>query len=163
MENKNIILGITLFIVAISIKAQETTSTTGGEASGNGGTVSYTVGQIVCSTKIGINGNSIAHGVQQPFEISVIEGIKAAKGIKLSFSAYPNPTTDYLTIKIRNYKTKNLEYQVYDIKGKLLQKILAKDTEQIINMQDYPTASYFIKILDNKKEIKLFKIIKNKR
>ncbi len=72
------------------------------EASGSDGTASYTVGQVVYTTETGTNGYSIAQGVQQPFEISVVTGIKEAKDISLSVSAYPNPTSDYLIVKVEN-------------------------------------------------------------
>jgi hypothetical protein len=34
------------------------------------------------------------------YEISVVTGIDEAKGINLSVTAYPNPTTDYLTLEV---------------------------------------------------------------
>jgi len=154
-----------------SLQAQEDTTTAGGEASGSGGSASYTVGQVVYTTNVGTNGNSVAEGVQQPYEISVVTGIPEAKDISLSVSAYPNPTSDYLTIKVENYKTENLQYVVFDISGKLLQQVKSTGNETSINIQDYPAANYFVKvyavgkndrtgILDKQKEIKVFKIIK---
>ncbi len=160
MKKRTILLVMVLFVAVISTKAQETVSATGGEASGSGGSASYTVGQVVYTTSTGTNG-SVAEGVQQPYEISVVTGIKEAEGINLSVLAYPNPATDYLTVKVENYKTDNLQYQVFDINGKLLQTVNATGQETSINIQDYPVANYFIKVLDNKKEIKVFKIIKS--
>ena len=144
-----------------SLQAQEAVTTAGGEASGGGGSASYTVGQTVYTTETGTNGNSIAQGVQQPFEISAVTGIEEAKGISLNVSVYPNPTTDYLTVKVENYETANLQYQVFDINGKLLQSIKATGEETQINTSNLVPANYFVKVLDNKKEIKVFKIIKN--
>jgi len=144
-----------------SLQAQEAVTTAGGEASGGGGSASYTVGQTVYTTETGTNGNSIAQGVQQPFEISTVTGIEEAKGISLNVSVYPNPTTDYLTVKVENYETANLQYQVFDINGKLLQSIKATGEETQINTSNLVPANYFVKVLDNKKEIKVFKIIKN--
>ena len=69
--------------------------------------------------KIGAKG-SVAQGVQQPFEISVITGLEEAQGINLSVRAYPNPTTDYLTLSISEFDISNLLYQLYDMQGKLL-------------------------------------------
>ena len=79
------------------MQTQETLTTSGGEAS-------YTVGQVIYTTKYRNEGNSVAQGVQQPYEISVILGIPEAKDINLSVSAYPNPTTNYLTVKAENCK-----------------------------------------------------------
>ena len=160
MKKRTILLVMVLFVAVISTKAQETVSATGGEASGSGGSASYTVGQVVYTTSVGTDG-SIAEGVQQPYEISVVTGIKEAEGINLSVLAYPNPATDYLTVKVENYETANLQYQVFDINGKLLQSVKATGQETQIEISEFVPANYFIKVLDNKKEIKVFKIIKS--
>jgi len=143
-----------------NLQAQETTTTAGGEASGGGGSASYTVGQVIYTTNEGTGGNTVAQGVQQPYEISVVAGIVEAKNISLSVSAYPNPTTDYLTVKVENYETVNLQYQVFDINGKLLQTVKATGQETQIETSELVPANYFVKVLDSEKEIKVFKIIK---
>ena len=81
--NKNILISnlVLLFIIVSNfLTAQEAITTSGGDASGSGGSVSYSVGQILYSTNTGANG-SVAHGVQQPFEISVVIGIEEASSI----------------------------------------------------------------------------------
>jgi len=168
---KLITFTVLLFFGLSNLQAQTAIPTTGGEASGSGGSASYTVGQIVYTTNVGTNGNSIAEGVQQPYEISVITSIPEAKGINLSVSAYPNPTTNYLTVKVENYETANLQYQVFDINGKLLQTVEATGQETKIKTNNLVNGNYFVKVyavgkndntgIDNKKEIKVFKIIKN--
>ncbi len=161
-KNKLKLAAVALFFLGLSnLQAQQTTTTAGGEASGSGGTASYTVGQVVYTTNEGANGNTVAQGVQQPFEISVVTGIKEAKDISLSVSAYPNPTTDYLIVKVENYETANLQYVVYDINGKLLQTIKATGQETQIETINLVPANYFVKVLDNSREVKTFKIIKN--
>ncbi|MGB4293795.1 MAG: hypothetical protein WBJ37_13065 [Bacteroidales bacterium] len=59
------------------LKAQNTVTSAGGDASGSGGSVSYTTGQIVYTTVSSAN-NSVAQGVQQPWEISVVTEIEKA-------------------------------------------------------------------------------------
>ena len=153
-------LVILLFFGLSKLQAQEATTTAGGEASASGGYASYTVGQVVYTTKTGTNGNSVIEGVQQPYEISVVTGITEAKDINLSVSAYPNPTSNYLTVKVENYETANLQYMIFDINGKLLQTVKATGTETKIETNNLVPANYFVKVLDDKKEIKVFKIIK---
>jgi len=84
------------------LQAQTSINATDGNASGSGGSVSYSVGQVVYTTNTGTTG-SVAQGVQQPFEILVVTGLEEAKGINLSVSAYPNPTTDYLTLEVPDF------------------------------------------------------------
>jgi len=55
-----------------------------------------------------------------------------------------------------------LQYTVFDINGKLLQTIKATGGETQIQTSQLVPAHYFVKVLDNQKEIKVFKIIKNK-
>ena len=64
------------------LQAQTSVNATGGDASGSGGSVSYSVGQVVYTTNTGTSG-SVAQGVQQPYEISVVTAIEEAKGINL--------------------------------------------------------------------------------
>lgn len=142
------------------LQAQESINTTGGNASGAGGTASYSVGQVVYTTNTGTNG-SLAQGVQQPFEISIVMSIPEAKGINLSVSAYPNPTTDLLILEVKDFGNSALSFQLYDMQGKLLEtKTITGNKTNIVTSNLMP-ANYFVKVLENNKEIKVFKILKN--
>jgi len=144
------------------LQAQESVNATGGNASGSGGTVSYSVGQVVYTTNIGTNG-SVAQGVQQPYEISVVTGLEEAKGINLTVSAYPNPTTDYLTLEVDASTTLSIQsmaYQLYDMQGKLLQNEKITSNQASIVMSNLVPATYFVKVTESNKEVKTFKIIK---
>lgn len=152
---------ILISLCFMGTQAQQVVPATGGEATGSGGTVSYTVGQLVYKTNSGTNG-SVAEGVQQPYEISEIIGIEEAKSINLDWIVYPNPTTDVLKLNIGNYENNNLLFQLYDLKGKIIDRKKIISEETIINVSALPTAIYFLKIIDNEQEVKTFKIIKNK-
>ncbi len=93
------ILLIAIIVASSAVTAQESTNTTRGNASRSGGTTSYSVGQLVYATHSALNG-SIAQGVQQSYEVSVETEIKEAEFVNLLVAAYPNPTTDYLTLSI---------------------------------------------------------------
>lgn len=168
------LLALLIFILPLStLMAQETIPATGGSALGSGGTVSYSVGQIVYKTNNGTNG-SVAQGVQQPFEISVITEIEQARDINLTFSVYPNPTTDYLTLEVdasTTLSTQAMMYQLYDMQGKLLQNEKIIDKQTSIDMNNLVPATYFVKVYavrindltcvtEGNKEVKTFKIIK---
>jgi len=155
---KLIILGL-LFFGLSNLQAQETISTTGGDASGSGGTSSYTIGQVFYTTNVGTPG-SVAHGVQQAYEVSVVLEIEKAKDINLEITAFPNPTTEYLIVNIGNYEIDDLNFQIFDLNGKLLQLIKATGQETRIETKNLANANYFVKVIDENKEIKVFKIIK---
>ena len=142
------------------LQAQESVNATSGNASGSGGSASYSVGQLVYTTNTGTTG-SVAQGVQQPFEISVVTGIEEAKGINLLVTAYPNPTTDYLTLEVQDFELSTLHFQLYDMNGKLLQNEKITVNQTSIVMSNLVPATYFVKVTQGNKEVKTFKIIKN--
>lgn len=149
------------FIFSFStVTAQESVNTTGGNASGSGGSASYSVGQLVYTTSTGSAG-SVAQGVQQAWEISVITAIEQARDINLICSAYPNPTSDLLTLKIDNYDNENLSYKLFDSNGKPLESKKISGNETAITMTNLLSGLYFLKVIDRQIEIKTFKIIKN--
>ena len=162
MKHKRLKLSAVLFLGLglTGLQAQTSVNATGGDATGSGGSASYSVGQVVYTTNTGTNG-SVAQGVQQAFEISVVTGIEEAKGINLSVSAYPNPTTDYLTLRIDEFEISNLSYQLYDMNGKLLQNEKITGNQTSIVMSNLVPATYFVKVIQGNKEFKTFKIIKN--
>lgn len=164
MKHLHLILSaIFLFgFVLTGLQAQdihETIPTTGGNASGTGGSASYSVGQVVYTTNTGTNG-TVAQGVQQPFEISIVTELEEAKGIDLSITAYPNPTTDYLTLEVKDFELSTLHFQLYDMSGKLLQNEKITGNQTNIVMSNLVPATYFVKVTDEKKELKTFKIVK---
>lgn len=160
MKKKLKLFILLLFTGFISLQAQDVVPAGGGEASGSGGSASYTAGQVVYTTNVGTNGNSVAQGVQQSFEILVLAGIPEAEGIKLKIQAYPNPVTNRLTLKVENYQSNNLHYRFFNSAGKLIKTKNITETETRISMQGLGSAVYFLKVTDNEKEIKTFKIIK---
>ena len=64
-------------------------------------------------------------------------------------------------MKIENNDNENIMYQLYDINGKLVENKKIKDNETSINMSNLVPATYFLKVMESNKELKIFKIIKN--
>lgn len=145
------------------LKAQEAISVSGGDASGSGGSASYSIGQVVYTTNTGPNG-SVSLGVQQPYEISVVTEVEKTKGIELLISAFPNPTTSHLTLIIEapaGSDFQSLSYQLSSMNGTLLEtnKIIGNQT--IIEMNNRVAATYFLSVTNKNKTLKTFKIIKS--
>ena len=152
---------VVLFLLGFELltaQAQQATTATGGDASGIGGTVAYSVGQVVYTTHIGTNG-SVAQGVQQSYIISIVLGIED-NSIKLELTAYPNPTTNFLTLNVGNAELSTLRFQLYDISGKLIESRKIISSIETIGMENLPSAIYFLKVANNNQEVKTFKIIK---
>jgi len=145
---------------ANEVQAQQITATTAGNSTGNGGTVSYTIGQVFYTTNQSTTG-VITQGVQQPYEILIVAGFEAIEGIDLEMVIYPNPTPDYLNLIIKDYEPENFMYLLYDLSGKLLLGHEIIDKETVIPTGNLIPGEYYLKITDRNKEIKVFKIIKN--
>ena len=159
MKHKKVKLSVLLLGLGLTAKAQQATTATGGNVSGSGGTVAYSVGQIVYTTNIGTTG-SVAQGMQQPYEISIVLGIED-NSIKLELNAYPNPTSNFLTLNLGKAELSTLNFQLYDISGKLIESRKIISSSETITMENLPTATYFLKVTNNNNEVKTFKIIKN--
>jgi len=159
MKHKKVKLSFLLLGLGLTAQAQQVTTATGGDASGSGGTTAYSVGQIVYTTNTGTTG-SVAQGVQQPYEISIVLGIED-NSINLELTAYPNPTTNYLTLNVGKAELSTLNFQLYDISGKLIESRKIISSTETIGMANLPSATYFLKVSNNNNEVKTFKIIKN--
>lgn len=156
MKLTRLCLIVILITFTFSLKAQENINASGANITSDEGSISYSIGQTVYNTNTGTNG-SISEGVQQPYEISVVSGIKE-KDITLSISAYPNPTTDYLTLELIEFQ--NTNFQLININGKILQSEPIRNSYTRINMSNLINGLYFVKVIQNESEIKVFKIIK---
>lgn len=148
-----------LFGYGVQLTAQNAIPITGGNASGTGGTVSYTIGEAVYTTNTGNNG-SVAQGIQQPYEISVVTALENTEGITLEFKIYPNPTRGLITLTIKPFEIDNIRFRLFDLNGILLldKKIVSEITE--ISLDNFVPAMYLLQVIIDNKEVKVFKIIK---
>jgi hypothetical protein len=143
-----------------SVNAQQLTTSSGGDASGSGGTVAFSIGQLVYKTNTSSLG-SVAQGVEQPYEISIVSGIENKNKVNLNLVAYPNPTADVLTLLIENSDLTMLNFHLFDVNGKIIETKNITKNKETIKMENLPNSTYFLKLFNNKVEIKTFKIIKN--
>ena len=153
-----VLLGIG-FLSAGFVQAQQSANAAGGDATGSGGSVAYSIGQVVYTANTSPSG-TVSQGVQQAYEIFLI-GINETE-LNSSLSVFPNPILDNLTLQISDYNNEKLSFHLYDLQGKLLNKeqIIAEQTQ--INTSSLPPATYFIEVLNQEnKHVQSFKIIKN--
>ena len=155
---KKIIALIIFGCSIISIQAQQTTVSAGGDASGIGGTFSYSIVQVVYTYNYGTD-VIVAQGVQQPFEISTL-GLDNYQ-INLVMQTYPNPTKDYLVLNVHALDLSNMIFQLYDVNGRLIETRTMFNPIETICMMNLPSSVYVLKVINNNKEVKSFKIIKN--
>jgi len=140
-------------------QGQGTIPATGGTATGSGGSVTYTVGQIADSVITGTNG-FIIQGVQQPYEISTVTAVEDTDDITLGYSVYPNPTEGIIRLVIKSFNEGDFRFQLYNLNGTVLQDKEVTDEETEISMESHKSAVYFLRVIRDNNEVKVFKIVK---
>lgn len=153
--NKLLIFVASIF-VSFSPHAQQNTVVSGGNATGSNGSVSYTIGQIDYLNAASSNGNR-NEGVQQPYEFFQDVGLPENSN---AISLYPNPTNDYVILKLENLQ-ENYTYQMTDLQGKIVLKGTIKSTETHLDMTALSTATYQLQIFQQNRLTSSIKIIKN--
>ena len=152
---------LSIFFLCFGISAafaQQGTMATGGDQTGAGGSVSYSIGQIVYTTES--SNGSVAQGVQQPYEISVMTGTAETTN-EINLFSYPNPAIDYIDLTVADFTSEKLTYTLFDAAGKQLSSGEISNAQIRISLLSYSTGTYFLKVTSADKEIKQFKIIKN--
>lgn len=162
-KTRKLLLGVCccvgMFFSTENLYAQTSFVSAGATISGGGGKVSHSFGQVLCACKSGSSG-TMEEGVQHPYTIEVVTGIDETGIGLVEAKAYPNPTTDYLNLSLRNRSRKNCSFFLLNMSGKVLQQKEISLDENRIEMIDYPHGTYFLNVVADNKTIKVFKIIK---
>jgi Secretion system C-terminal sorting domain len=154
-------LKLLLFLLFVFAKsnAQQNVVVSGANATGSGGSASYSIGQIDYITATGTGGTA-TQGVQQPFEIVTLSGQEFTE-ISLQLMVYPNPTSSLVNLKIDNFNLENLSYQLIDLNGREILNKKITESETQIQLENNPSDIYLLNVNQENKTIKTFKIFKN--
>jgi hypothetical protein len=143
------------------MQAQSAVSASGGNGSGSGGSVAYTIGQVTY-TNFGGEGGSVSLGVQQP-NLFLSVGTNEAD-ITLAASVFPNPANSSTSLQLEGKNASTVEdgltYSLFDINGKLLQKEPVQNALTTIPMDKLTEGVYILQVARRNVEIKSFKIFK---
>tara|TARA_B110000116_G_scaffold194799_1_gene169621 strand:- start:170 stop:640 length:471 start_codon:yes stop_codon:yes gene_type:complete len=155
---KKIAFTITFALTTFLLYSQQTVATAGGNLTGNG-TLSYTIGQLITTTNSGNNG-SVSQGIQQSIELFTLAN-SDFKSLTLKAIVYPNPTKDKIVLVLSDHNLTTLTYQIFDISGRLVTKGNVEKENTTLAMKDFSVGVYILKVNQNSKQLKVFKIIKN--
>lgn len=148
---KKTLLTAALLLTGLSLKAQETFATTGGDATGTSSSISYTVGQMAIMTdyeRVTAVENASANvreGVQQTYSVEELK-IEGTEPFNFDIKVYPNPTTDNITVRLEQ-SVAGMRYELYGANGQLLQKESIDSNEQTIEMGEYAAGAYLLRIM----------------
>ena len=143
--------------------AQSAIVPVGGDAQNNGGSVSYSVGQIVVQSSANSNGSvSVAEGVQQPYEIQTV-GVDEFPQIVLNAVVYPNPTENFAQLRLNGFEIPSggLSAILHDGNGKQLQTLTVIDDLTPFHIGQYATGTYYLELRDGQRVLKTFKIVRS--
>jgi hypothetical protein len=94
----------------------------------------------------------------------LIDAIEEIELSGLVISAFPNPTNEFVNLQVHQLLTdqpwKEFSFVLYDMNGKVLMQKQIVSTETVIQMNNYVSSTYFLKVLVNNHEAKTFKIVK---
>lgn len=153
--NQRSITAFALF-AAIAATAQQAVPASGGNASGSGGSVSFTVGQVAYTEASG-SGGSATQGVQHAYEIFEL-GADAVFA-DVSLTAYPNPTQDYLMLHIGSV-LESLRYGIFDANGRNVTGGTISLADTSIDLSAMAKGIYILKLMSKNNTVHSFKIIK---
>lgn len=139
--------------------AQQGPVAAGGEGSGAGGTVSFSIGQIDYITVLNPNAH-ITQGLQQPYEVFQYAGI-ADQTISLSVTIFPNPATESAQLVVKDSPYHNLRYELTDETGRVLAAETITAEQTVIPLAHLAVAAYYIRVSDGTDPLKTYTIIKH--
>ena len=138
--------------------AQKGTVSAGGDASGSGGSVSFSIGQVdYLATESA--GGKINQGLQVPYEIFVETGLEV-QGISIEAEVFPNPTSQDIFLQIEDWQGGELTYELFELQGKLLISKLINEKKTRIPLENYSASAYLLLVRQDLNSIKTFRIIK---
>ncbi|MFP4025431.1 MAG: T9SS type A sorting domain-containing protein [Thiohalospira sp.] len=140
--------------------SQETINSAGAGGMGSGGTIEYSLGQVLYLTNNSSDG-IVIEGIQQPYEIFVLTSLPEGNEIDMHYSVFPNPTSSCLNLKVGHLRNRILSYKLFNMNGQLLMSNKITESVITIEMNNYTSGFYILKVEENHKEIKTFKIFKN--
>ena len=153
---KKVISGLFLTFSFVSF-SQENTVSSGGEAIGTSGSVSFSIGQVDYINSANATGN-VNQGVQQPFELFIDNvGLEALQSVGIS--VYPNPTSEYLILSLTD-PSKEMHYQLHDMNGRVVTAGKISGEETRIDMRTMAAGGYMLSINKNHVAFESVKITK---
>ena len=149
---------VSVFLITQLAQAQEAIPVSAGTAEGSGGSANYTVGQVFYTTNTTTAG-SVSQGVQHPFEFQILSNA-ALTTVSLTAVTYPNPTKDFIILKITDTTLHNLRYTLFDINGKAIASSSITESSTQVQLKYLAIGAYVLKVSQKNKPLKTFKILK---
>ncbi len=158
MKKPELLYSIIFLLCSYSVAhAQKITASSGNNFSNEQIQISWTLGETVIQT-LSNNQTILTQGFHQSkLTITAVNEIAESMW---NISAFPNPAHDYLKLNIQHDLDQELYFSLYSMEGKLLIRRQIDTQLSEISMQNYISATYFLKVTDKNSVLKTFKIVK---
>jgi len=155
--SKFIIVSAIMAFISGFANAQHVISSSGSTLKNSTGSLSFTVGELVIDTK-----NAGATTITQGFHQTklTITAMNNLRKQNFSISAFPNPTNDFVNLKIEKGEIRDVEFTLFDLQGKVLSNRKIESTNTEVSFSGYNSGNYLLKVIQNGKEIQTLKIVK---
>lgn len=139
---------------------QSSINTDGTVIYGNGGNISYSLGQFAdgfYSDKL----HSINQGVQQPFEITINDVRPVPGSSDINIFAFPNPTSGKIIIESKGTASLLSKYLLSDELGNKMESGEIHKNTLEIDISHYNSNIFFLIIESNGQPVRIIKLIKH--
>jgi hypothetical protein len=143
-----------------ALHAQHAVSASGTDIYGTGGSISYTLGQVVYEMYLGGSG-TVVLGVQQPHEIYVYPGFENPLLIPPFVAVFPNPVLNLMTIQLDDDPDIHVVAVLYDITGKVLEQININSRQALMDLSTYARGVYILRVYHRGHSSQVFRVVKN--
>jgi hypothetical protein len=146
-------------LLTVPVLAQQAVLPASSNATGTGGSASYSVGQTTFKTQDSQAG-TVTQGVQQPYEILFMTGVDDKKAASLTCKVYPNPVAAELTLKIEAPVPDDMNYEVRNELGAIVGAGKAGSEETVITVSGLPAGMYVVILREKNEQKTTWKVIK---
>ena len=153
---RKIALFALIILFRINLFSQDVISSQGDTYNDSFASIEFTIGEIVTNTETD-GTNDLTQGFHQTnwSFVNIQDHVQDYQAI-----IYPNPTEDFLNIKVSLYE--DVSYVLYDEMGKLILKGLLSSEQTALEVNQLATGRYSLILSNNKENLKTFNIIKTR-
>ena len=152
------LIPLSLIIICSAISAQEAVVSGSGYHENSSGSISWTLGEVITET-FRSDDVILTQGFQQPS--ITVTSVEEFANLDFNITAFPNPAREYINIKLDTDNFDNVWYELYDIKGLVIEHKKIDNELVHISLHDKEPAIYFLRVIEGNKVLKTFKVIKN--
>jgi len=113
-----------------------------------GNTYYYAI-KAVNSSAVASSLSNSAYATVTYYNNGYANDVKDVEGQKATISIYPNPTTDYINIKVATGTSDNATIVILDISGSFVYNGKRGDEVNSVDVSSFAEGTYFVEILDN--------------